>query len=176
MNKLMHGYDFAGQDVSGWWASEKLDGLRCLWNGSEYVSRNGMVYRPPAAWFHGMPQHPLDGELWGGVGSRLEVQRTVAGNGDWSRVYFRPFDIPQVGQRIEDTLKTFAEVIWPAHVLPIPSQRVDSVEAAIRLMGRIVTGGGEGVMLRKPGSAYSEHRTEKLLKMTPAILAVSVAA
>ena len=33
MQILMHGKDWEGEDVSGWFLSEKLDGFRCLWMG-----------------------------------------------------------------------------------------------------------------------------------------------
>ncbi len=39
----MHGHEFSFgvHDPSGWWISEKFDGVRAVWNKSEFVSKNG---------------------------------------------------------------------------------------------------------------------------------------
>ena len=37
-------------DPTGWWASEKFDGYRAIWNGNSFVSRNGKPYAVPK-WF-----------------------------------------------------------------------------------------------------------------------------
>ncbi len=34
--RLMHGTDWYGQNVAGWWWSEKLDDWRCLWTGRHF--------------------------------------------------------------------------------------------------------------------------------------------
>jgi len=47
---LMHGNDWNGQDVAGWWASEKYNGWRAYWDGERLLSRNGNDYCAPA-WF-----------------------------------------------------------------------------------------------------------------------------
>ena len=31
----------------GWWASEKYDGYRAIWNGNDFVSRNGNIFHAP---------------------------------------------------------------------------------------------------------------------------------
>lgn len=37
-------------DPKGWYISEKLDGVRCYWNGSAMYTRNGNAFYPPD-WF-----------------------------------------------------------------------------------------------------------------------------
>ena len=55
-------------DPTAWWLSEKLDGVRAYWDGSDFYSRNGNHF-PAPAWFKaGLPPTPLDGELWMGRG------------------------------------------------------------------------------------------------------------
>ena len=58
----------AGRDIVGWWLSEKLDGVRAFWNGKEFVSRAGNVFDAPSWFTKALPDHALDGELWGGRG------------------------------------------------------------------------------------------------------------
>jgi len=45
--------------------SEKLDGVRCYWNGKNMYSRNGKLFYPPQKFIDGLPKDfELDGELW----------------------------------------------------------------------------------------------------------------
>lgn len=39
--------EFTGE---GWFMSEKLDGIRCFWNGKNLYSRNGNIFHCPE-WF-----------------------------------------------------------------------------------------------------------------------------
>ena len=65
----------ATTDVAGWWLSEKLDGVRALWDGQQFLSRQGNVFHAPAWFTASLPSVPLDGELWL---ARKAFQRTVS--------------------------------------------------------------------------------------------------
>src|SRR5436305_1167004 len=60
-------------DVSGWWMSEKLDGVRAYWDGKQFLSRYGNLIHVPDYFMAGLPEVPLDGEMWLG---RKQFQRT----------------------------------------------------------------------------------------------------
>src|SRR5947209_4846684 len=52
-------------DLTGWWMSEKLDGVRAYWDGRQFLSRLGNLYHAPDWFTAGLPADvPLDGELW----------------------------------------------------------------------------------------------------------------
>ena len=52
-------------DPTGWLISEKLDGVRCFWDGKQMFSRNGNLFVPPAWFAEILPKDiALDGELW----------------------------------------------------------------------------------------------------------------
>src|ERR1700741_1277875 len=61
-------------DPTGWWLSEKLDGVRAYWDGKQFWSRLGNLFHAPDWFSKGLPDIPLDGELWLG---RKKFQRTV---------------------------------------------------------------------------------------------------
>src|SRR5687767_7670438 len=61
-------------DLSGWWMSEKLDGIRAYWDGKQFLSRLGNLFHAPDWFVEGFPEAPLDGELWIG---RKSFQKTV---------------------------------------------------------------------------------------------------
>lgn len=163
---LMRGCDWTGQDVSGWWASEKFDGWRAYWSGSEFISRQGTIFDAPA-WFTALiPSRPMDGELWAGLGTNHNDVGSAVRSGSWHRLTFRPFDIPEPGVTIEAAHAMLQALQLPAHVRPVEYQRVGSTAEALSIMQRIIGAGGEGVMLRRPKSIYlTERRTIALLKM-----------
>ncbi len=54
-------------DLTDWWMSEKLDGVRAYWDGRQFISRQGNIYHAPDFFTAGLPDAPLDGELWLGA-------------------------------------------------------------------------------------------------------------
>ena len=44
---LAHNFDPDRDDPSGWLMSEKMDGVRCYWNGSTMFTRTGKLFYPP---------------------------------------------------------------------------------------------------------------------------------
>jgi len=44
---LAHKYEAVGVDPTGWYMSEKLDGVRCFWNGKKLYSRAGNEFFAP---------------------------------------------------------------------------------------------------------------------------------
>ncbi len=163
---LMHGTDWSGQSLAGWWLSEKLDGWRCLWTGREFLTRRGHVPHAPAWFLAGMPALPLDGELWAGRGAFGTIQRNALSQaGDWRGILFCPFDVPASGTRIEDALATLRALRLPSHVRPVEYRRCASSAEAIAILRSLQAQGGEGAMLRRPGSRYQPGRTSDLLKI-----------
>src|SRR5947209_10326787 len=61
-------------DPTGWWLSEKLDGVRAYWDGQRFWSRNGNLYHAPDWFVAGLPALPLDGEL--SLGRKLLQRNT----------------------------------------------------------------------------------------------------
>lgn len=47
---LAQSYKPERDDPSGWLMSEKMDGVRCYWNGSTMYTRNGKILYAPESW------------------------------------------------------------------------------------------------------------------------------
>ena len=69
--------EYKGQDVGGWLASEKLDGVRAYWDGRNLLSRNGKILAAPGGWSAHFPPFALDGELYTARGEFEKIQSTV---------------------------------------------------------------------------------------------------
>jgi len=46
-------------DLTEWWMSEKLDGVRAYWDGTQFISRLGNIYHAPDFFVAGLPLEPL---------------------------------------------------------------------------------------------------------------------
>ena len=156
---------------TGWWLSEKLDGVRAWWNGKQFLSRNGHVYHAPAWFTQGLPATPLDGELWVG---RKQFQRTVSivRRGDaselWREVRYLIFDAPTQAQPFEQRLDFVTQLLathQPPYALGLAQSVCRSAEHLRRELTRIEELGGEGLILRQPASLYEPRRSATLLKV-----------
>ena len=158
-------------DLAGWWMSEKLDGVRAYWDGKQFLSRQGNLYHAPDWFIEGMPTVPLDGELWI---DRKKFQRTVSivrrqdKNDLWNEVRFLVFDAPAATGGFEDRLAFLKDALakGAARFAKMHAHdRCKNLEALRAELARIEALGGEGLMLREPGSEYVAGRSTTLLKV-----------
>ncbi|MFP2930196.1 DNA ligase [Pyxidicoccus sp. 3LG] len=158
-------------DLTDWWMSEKLDGVRAYWDGKRFWSRLGNEFFAPAWFTAGLPDFPLDGELFGG---RKRFQRTVSivrrqdRSDDWKELVFVAFDAPAVDAAFEQRLehcRHWMEKAKPAYARWHEHERCQGTPHLRKELERVEGLGGEGLMLRKPGSRYEAGRSHTLLKV-----------
>jgi DNA ligase-1 len=157
-------------DPTGWWMSEKFDGVRGYWDGARMLTRQGEAIAIPAALAAALPDFALDGELWlarGRFEATVAVVRDRAPGPGWSKIRYLVFDAPQTAGVFEARMARVA-----AWLADHPSELVQAV-AQVQCEGRAhlqaflaeVEGrGGEGVMLRAPRSAFVAGRSDTLRK------------
>lgn len=157
-------------DITGWWLSEKLDGVRAYWDGTQFLSRLGNKFYPPPWFTEGFPSHPLDGELWGG---RKLFQRTVGivkrqdQSPLWKELLYVVFDVPAHDGPFEARLEHAKAVVEGK----MPYARVhehytcNDNNHLREELARVESLGGEGLMARRPGSRYEAGRSHSLLKV-----------
>ena len=161
-------------DVTAYWISEKLDGVRAWWDGDALYSRSGNRFHAPAWFVEDFPSQPLDGELWIGRGAFETLSGMVRrgpgeANADaWRRVRFMVFDVPSHGSdfdgRLEHMQEVFARVDSP-YVGLVEQFRVADRAELMAALDRVVAAGGEGLMLRKAESLHRAGRSDDLLKL-----------
>ena len=86
-------------DPKGWYLSEKLDGLRCYWNGKTMWTRNGNKFFPPAFFTDDLPKMPLDGELFlkrGKFENTMSIVRKQYPHDGWKDIEYIVFDAPMI--------------------------------------------------------------------------------
>jgi DNA ligase-1 len=155
----------------GWWMSEKLDGIRAYWDGAQLWSRLGNRFAAPPWFTAGLPAHALDGELW--MGRKLfqrttSVVRSGAAGDAWKQLLYVVFDAPASAAPFEERMDELRAALdrhappyarWHEHV------RCAGVDHLRAELARVEALGGEGLMLRRPGSRYEVGRSSSLLKV-----------
>ncbi len=161
-------------DVSHYWVSEKLDGVRAVWDGRNLRFRSGNPVPAPQWFLDALPGQPLDGELWLGRGTFDQlsaiVRRQAPVDADWRRVRYMIFELPDAPGSFTDRVEQIKAVAAAAK-LPwlqaIPQFRLPDAAALQKKLREIVRSGGEGLMLHRDDAAYETGRSSVLLKVTP---------
>jgi len=122
--QCLHKYKPGKSKVAGWYASEKLDGLRVVWDGglsrglsthavpfanldkkvkpiaSGLWTKYGNVVVAPDWFLNQLPPFPLDGELWAGRGNFEKVssicRKDKADPKEWEIIEFPVIDSPSL--------------------------------------------------------------------------------
>ena len=161
----------ADVDVSHYWVSEKLDGVRGFWDGESLRTRNGLPVAAPDWFTAGWPEVAMDGELWIGRGRFDEVSGIVrsdtASDEQWRRVRFMVFDLPHHPGTFTERLETM-RLTLPQHNIAwlqaVPQFRVDDATSLAEALEEITTAGGEGLMLHHQDARYRSGRSDSILK------------
>ncbi len=159
-------------NLSDYWVSEKLDGVRAYWDGTQLISRQGNVFAVPA-WFSAeFPNVSLDGELWMGRGTfdalSGAVRKTTPVDSEWRGIRFMVFDMPaQAGdfnQRLQQLRALFAHTHSP-YIAMVAQEKLPNQKALMARLDQVVNAGGEGLMLHLGSAPYRGVRSDDLLKL-----------
>jgi DNA ligase-1 len=172
---LAHTFEDADVDPAGWWCSEKLDGVRAYWDGTNFISRQGNLFHAPDWFKAALPKDAiLDGELWMG---REMFQQTlsVVKRFDWGAgardIKYVIFDVPSLTNEPfevrQNAVTRHVAAANRSHVVAHPHYLVRSREHLFAELAKIEAVGGEGLMIRKPESMYEVGRSNTLLKVKP---------
>jgi len=174
---LAQSWDPIKHNPTGWWISEKLDGLRAFWDGKHFYSRLGHRFPAPDFVLQGMPADVvLDGELFSKRGefqSITSIVRSSKSGEKWKALKFHCFDAPEYKGRFEDRMAFVQALVAKASLqetkssflVAHPHVRCESVNHLQTELKRVESENGEGLMIREPGSAYVPKRSSTLLKV-----------
>ena len=160
---------YQDQDPSGWWMSEKFDGVRAVWDGEQFISRNGNIFHAPDWFKENMPVDVvLDGELWIGRNQfqdTISVVRSSVNPKDWLNIKFMVFDIIADDETFESRMDRLKNLDLPGHCQRVCQIRCKNARDLKQYKKEIIGAHGEGVMLRAAGSFYEYRRSATLLKV-----------
>ena len=161
-------------DVSRYLVSEKLDGVRAIWDGASLRFRSGKEINAPRWFLDGLPKRPLDGELWIARGSfdRLSgiVRRDVPDDAEWRQVRYMIFELPGAPGTFRERAEAMRQIAretnvpWLREIEQFPVVDRNSMQKHLK---EVVRAGGEGLMLHRADALYETGRSETLLKVKP---------
>ena len=165
--------EYKGQNVGGWLASEKLDGVRAYWDGRDLLSRNGKILAAPEGWSAHFPPFALDGELYTARGEFEKIQSIVMDKTPnvtaWSEIKFYVFDVPEASggllERLSELEKFILQNPQAGQNLKIIKQVKVKDNAEFEAFAEaVITKGGEGAVVREPNVPYERKRSKNALK------------
>lgn len=163
-----------GVDVSSYLVSEKLDGVRAVWDGKVLKFRSGQAIAAPGWFLAKLPTTPLDGELWLARGKFDELsgiaRKAQPVDEEWRRLSYQVFELPGGEGPFEARVAKLREIVkvanWP-QLQAVEQFRVKNETQLKSKLDEVVKSGGEGLMLHRADAAYVAGRSEVLLKYKP---------
>lgn len=184
---------YDNQPPVGWFASEKWDGIRAIWDGEKFVSRGSGRTKPkvfsyvPEEFLKYLPKtHALDGEIWisrnsfnkvsaisnllpGGKYSKEEIDAIWFGS---NPVVYKVYDIPSMENTpFKDRYLKLIEIVneiktnFPDAPISVTKQiQIKSEEHLDQIYRRLTSNGAEGVIIKDPNSIYEPKRSKHMLK------------
>ena len=161
-------------NVAQYLVSEKLDGVRAVWDGQTLRFRSGREIHAPRWFVDGLPKQSLDGELWLGRGSfeRLSgiVRRDKPDDAEWRLVRYMVFELPDAEGGFNKRYEQIKQMVRQANVPWLQEiQQFSAVDrnSLQKQLNEIVRAGGEGLVLHRADALYETGRSDTLLKMKP---------
>lgn len=159
-------------DVGQYFVSEKLDGVRAYFDGSNLISRQGNKINAPQWFLANFPKEVFEGELWIGRGQFEDVvsavKKDIPKDEEWQKVRFMLFDAPKHGGTFEQRLEFLKKIVEESnspYLKVIKQSKIEDKKALKKLLAEVVAAGGEGLMLHKIDSPYVAQRNDDLLKL-----------
>ena len=161
-----------GLDPAGYWVSEKLDGVRALWDGRTLRFRSGRTVAAPPWFTAKLPATPLDGELWMGPGTfdalSGAVRRTRPVDAEWQKVKFMVFELPKAAGTFTQRIWQMQAIVKAAgwgQLLAVEQAEIATHAALQARLKAVIAAGGEGLMLHRASAPVTSGRSDVLLKL-----------
>ncbi|MGB5446428.1 MAG: DNA ligase [Psychromonas sp.] len=159
-------------NIQQYWVSEKLDGVRAYWNGKQLISKQGNIFNAPAWFIKDFPIDPLDGELWI-ARNQFETVSSItrkknAPDQEWQKISFMIFDLPGSDQNFTSRLQRLQKLIALSnspYLKLIKQQKMNSNKQLQLFLEKVLSEGGEGLMLHKDDAYYQAKRSKDLMKL-----------
>ncbi|WP_101759650.1 DNA ligase [Oceanicoccus sp. KOV_DT_Chl] len=156
-----------------YWVSEKYDGIRAYWDGSQLLTRQGNKIHAPEWFTQALPSQSLDGELWAGRNKFQQTVSTVrkqqAVNEEWQTITYMIFDMPAINDSFDVRLEQLQALLThaPSWIIAAPQWKVSSNQQLQLQLQQYCDAGAEGLMLHRGKARYRSGRSQDLLKLKP---------
>lgn len=158
--------------LQGYLVSEKLDGVRAIWDGKVLKSRSNKAFAVPLCWVQNLPPFALDGELFI-ARDKFEALLSVVNSSivsceAWESVKYYIFDAPNASGTLLERLKMVQDFInlkQSKTLVLIEQKSVKSISELNEMLKSVESSGGEGLVVRKNATPYENFRTKNAMKL-----------
>ena len=159
-------------DPSLYLVSEKLDGVRAIWDGAALRFRSGRPIAAPAWFLAGLPAQALDGELWleRKRFDRLSgtVRKAQPVEAEWRALRYMVFDAPAPDVPFETRVQLLQSVVQRANqpwLVAMEQTRLASRTGLQTRLQQVAALGGEGLVLHRLDAPWQPGRSEAVRKL-----------
>lgn len=169
---LLKGYK-PGQKIVGWLMSEKLDGVRGVWDGHVLRFRSGRVIHAPKWFLQQLPPFAIDGELWtrrNDFSNVSSIVRQKEPDHRWHQMTYHIFEVPNQKGGLKERLSVLERYLQkhPSKVVRvIPQVRIASMPQFKARLHQVLAKQGEGLVVRRGDVPYEVGRSKDALKVKP---------
>jgi len=152
-------------NITGWYMSEKLDGVRAFWDGENLISRGGKIFNAPKFFTKKFPFHNLDGELWtkrDDFSNIISIVRQKKPHNGWKNITYNIFEVPNADGNLSKRLSLVKET---KYIKLIKQIKVKDKKHLDNFLNKIQKQGGEGVVVRNASLVYYTGRDNNALKV-----------
>lgn len=168
-------------DPAAFLVSEKLDGVRAVWDGRRLRFRSGRPVPAPQWFVAALPAQALDGELWLDRG-RFDALSSIVHKAEpidteWRQVHYMIFELPGAGGSFSERVVQMRAVTGQTRLpwlAAVPQFRVADRAELLARYAEVIAHAGEGLMLHRADAPYHGGRSDDLLKLKPALDAEAV--
>lgn len=161
-------------NISDYWVSEKLDGVRGYWDGDSLLTRQGHRINAPLWFTQNLGKEPIDGELWISRNTFEKISGIIrkknAVDEEWLRVNYMIFDLPAHQGNFTERITAINELVQKINqpwIRAVEQVKIRDQQALLELLDQVINLEGEGLMLHKVDGYYTVGRTNNLLKLKP---------
>lgn len=159
-------------DITQYYVSEKLDGVRAYWDGHQLISKQGNIFTAPSWFIESFPSIAMDGELWiardqfekvSGIARTQDNQ-----NEQWKLIKFMIFDLPKSTASFQQRINKMQALVTDTkspYLQIIKQQKIPNTDALFTLLDKVVKENGEGLMLHHQDALYQTKRSRDLMKL-----------
>ncbi len=152
-------------DVTSWYMSEKLDGVRAYWDGQKLISRAGNDFNAPSFFTKDFPPHELDGELWSKREDFSNINSIVSTQDDkarWNELTYNIFEVPNAKGGLIKRLSLVKETRYIKLIKQIKVRDNQHLEEYLKELEKK---GAEGLVVRDGSLNYYAQRDNNALKV-----------
>lgn len=152
-------------NVTSWYMSEKLDGIRAYWDGKNLISRSGKVFAAPEFFTEDFPAHELDGELWTSrddFSNIVSIVNKKKAHIRWNELIYNVFEVPNAKGNLIQRLKKVKE---SKYIKTIKQIKVNNTDHLNTFLKTVEQKDGEGIVVRKGNLDYYTGRNNYALKV-----------